>query len=57
MCQDQCISQFQRLIDTHCLPKVGEDVEQQIFYLKMKADYFRYLAEVLSNRDDAKGNR
>lgn len=31
-------------IDEHLLPKAGDD-EARVFYHKMKADYFRYIAE------------
>lgn len=47
-----------QMIDT--LLMVTKDVENEIFYLKMKADFFRYLAEVCRNThndkvfDDAK---
>ena len=33
------------LLDTHLIPKATSG-ESKVFYLKMKGDYFRYLAEV-----------
>jgi 14-3-3 protein beta/theta/zeta len=33
------------LLDKHLVPKAG-NAESKVFYLKMKGDYFRYLAEV-----------
>lgn len=34
-----------QLLDTHLIPKATSG-ESKVFYLKMKGDYFRYLAEV-----------
>lgn len=34
-----------KLLDTHLIPKATSG-ESKVFYLKMKGDYFRYLAEV-----------
>ena len=34
------------LLDNHLIPKSESDNEAKVFYLKMKGDYFRYLAEV-----------
>jgi len=44
------------LLDEHLIKasKDGEDQEIHIFYLKMKGDYFRYLAEILPNVDNKK---
>lgn len=33
------------LLDAHLIPKASSG-ESKVFYLKMKGDYFRYLAEV-----------
>ena len=33
------------LLDKHLIPKASSG-ESKVFYLKMKGDYFRYLAEV-----------
>ncbi|XP_071774365.1 tyrosine 3-monooxygenase/tryptophan 5-monooxygenase activation protein, theta polypeptide a [Centroberyx gerrardi] len=38
------------LLDSHLIKKAG-DVEGAVFYLKMKGDYHRYLAEVASGDD------
>jgi len=32
------------VLDTHLIPKSSQD-ESKVFYLKMKADYYRYIAE------------
>ena len=42
------------LIQKYLLPrsrKYSEDVENQVYYLKLQADYFRYVAEVGSTKD------
>ena len=36
---------FQGLLDQYLIPKAS-NAESKVFYLKMKGDYFRYLAEV-----------
>ena len=36
---------FQQLLDKHLIPKAS-NAESKVFYLKMKGDYYRYLAEV-----------
>lgn len=43
----------QALLDKHLI-KAGKPAESQVFYLKMKGDYYRYLAEVNNqgNKDD-----
>jgi len=40
------------LLDKHLIPKAGNP-ESKVFYLKMKGDYYRYLAEVASGDDRA----
>ena len=36
---------LQSLLDKHLIPKAS-NAESKVFYLKMKGDYYRYLAEV-----------
>lgn len=36
---------MQGLLDKHLIPKASNP-ESKVFYLKMKGDYYRYLAEV-----------
>lgn len=36
---------FQNLLDQFLIPKAS-NAESKVFYLKMKGDYYRYLAEV-----------
>ncbi len=41
------------IIDKYALPKVSEtNVEYNVFFLKMKGDYYRYKAEVLSGEEE-----
>jgi 14-3-3 protein beta/theta/zeta len=42
-----------RLLDQHLIPK-STNAESKVFYLKMKGDYFRYLAEVASGDERPK---
>jgi 14-3-3 protein beta/theta/zeta len=42
------------LLDKYLIPKAGNP-ESKVFYLKMKGDYYRYLAEVATG-DDRTGN-
>lgn len=44
------IVSFQNLLDKFLIPKAGNP-ESKVFYLKMKGDYYRYLAEVASGED------
>jgi hypothetical protein len=41
---------LQNLLDKFLIPKAGNP-ESKVFYLKMKGDYYRYLAEVASGDD------
>lgn len=43
----QICSEVLKLLDDHLIPKAGSP-ESKVFYLKMKGDYYRYLAEVAS---------
>jgi len=43
---------LQELLDKHLIDKEGP-VESQVFFLKMKGDYYRYLAEVASEDERA----
>ena len=38
---------MQALLDKHLIAKAS-NAESKVFYLKMKGDYYRYLAEVAS---------
>ncbi|KAL3115046.1 hypothetical protein niasHT_016147 [Heterodera trifolii] len=51
--QNELVNTCQELltcIDEVLFPKAS-DVEQKVFYLKMKADYYRYMAEVATDED------
>ncbi len=39
------MNNFQTLLDKFLIPK-ATTAESKVFYLKMKGDYYRYLAEV-----------
>jgi len=41
-----------KLLDGHLVPK-ATNAESKVFYLKMKGDYYRYLAEVAAGEDKA----
>lgn len=41
---------FQDLLDKYLIPKAANP-ESKVFYLKMKGDYYRYLAEVATGTD------
>lgn len=41
---------LQDLLDKYLIPKAGNP-ESKVFYLKMKGDYYRYLAEVATGDD------
>ncbi len=41
---------FQALLDKYLIPK-ATNPESKVFYLKMKGDYYRYLAEVAAGED------
>ncbi|KAL4218025.1 14-3-3 class protein [Mactra antiquata] len=51
ICQDVL-----NLLETHLIPKTkdAETQESRVFYLKMKGDYYRYLAEVSTGEDRKK---
>jgi len=39
------------LLEKYLIPKATEQADSNVFYLKMKGDYYRYLAEVASEKD------
>ena len=39
------------LLDSVLIPNSTDDTESNVFYLKMKGDYYRYLCEFLSGSD------
>ncbi len=39
------------LLDSVLIPNSSDDTESNVFYLKMKGDYFRYLCEFLTGED------
>jgi len=41
------------LLDGRLIKEVGSDIESTVFYKKMKADYYRYLAEFKDGEDKA----
>jgi hypothetical protein len=45
--------QVLNLLEERLIPKAG-NAESKVFYMKMMGDYYRYLAEVASNEEDAK---
>ena len=52
-CVDLCKDML-NLIQKYLLPrakKFSDDIENQVYYLKLQADYFRYVAEVGSTQD------
>ena len=55
--EDECVDickDMLSLITKHLLPRAKEfsdDIENQVYYLKLQADYFRYVAEVGSSAD------
>jgi len=44
---------MQGLLDKHLIAK-ATNAESKVFYLKMKGDYYRYLAEVLGTKKTGK---
>lgn len=55
--EDECVDlckDMLTLIQKYLIPrarKYSEEVENQVYYLKLQADYFRYVAEVGSTKD------
>lgn len=45
VCSHSCVSRPQHLLDKFLIRSTSP-AESQVFYLKMKGDYYRYLAEV-----------
>ncbi len=42
---------LQELLDKYLIPKAS-NAESKVFYLKMKGDYYRYLAEVAGSNKE-----
>ena len=54
---DNLCNEVLGIISEHLLPKVGNDTEANVFFLKMAGDYHRYLAEFKSGDEHtAAGN-
>lgn len=47
------VADIHNLLDETLLPSVSDDSTAKVFYLKMKADYFRYATEFISGDDKA----
>lgn len=49
---NDCCKDVLNLLDEYLLPKAPkDDVQAEIFYLKMKGDYYRYMVEILDEND------
>ena len=44
------------MLDNHLIAK-SSNPESKVFYLKMKGDYYRYLAEVASQGNEKQGEK
>lgn len=51
-CSGSCVSHPQHLLDKFLIRSTSP-AESQVFYLKMKGDYYRYLAEVATGEEKA----
>lgn len=54
MFQLNCSLHSQQLLDKYLIPNADE-IDSEVFYLKMKGDYYRYLAEVAT--EDTKDSK
>ncbi|GJT06344.1 14-3-3-like protein C [Tanacetum coccineum] len=45
---DTICNDIMKVIDEHLIPSSGESGESNVFYYKMKGDYYRYMAGILS---------
>ncbi|GJZ76736.1 14-3-3 protein 9-like protein isoform X2 [Tanacetum coccineum] len=48
---DTICNDIMKVIDEHLIPSSGESGESNVFYYKMKGDYYRYMAEFKSGND------
>ncbi|PWA97315.1 general regulatory factor 9 [Artemisia annua] len=48
---DTICNDIMKVIDEHLIPSGGESGESNVFYYKMKGDYYRYMAEFKSGND------
>ena len=46
----QICDEIKKIIDKYLLPNV-QDIENKVFYLKLKADFYRYKCEFLTGKD------